>query len=142
MNLVEWNPFRELDYLSKDLGTFWERSPFRHLYGGVSPKIDVYQTAGEIIIKADLPGVSREDLNIYVDENSIRLSGQMRKDAEFKDEEIYRSERYYGAFSRSIPLPVEIEPEKARAEYRDGILTVTAPRAKPAQIKGKKLEIQ
>lgn len=142
MSLMEWNPFREMDNMTREMSHFFDRTPFRFLGIGSSPRVDVYQTDNEVIMKAEIPGVSKEDLNVYVDENSIRLSGQTKRNNEFKDENIYRSERYYGSFSRTIPLPVEIKSEEARAEYRDGILTITAPKVEPAKTKGKRIDIQ
>lgn len=142
MSLVEWNPFREMDNITRDIGSFFDRSPFRFLGGAISPRVDVYQTDTEVIMKAEIPGVSKEDLNVYVDENSIRLSGQTKRNNEIKDEHVYRTERYYGTFSRTIPLPVEIKSDQAKAEYRDGILTITAPKVEPTKTKGKRIDIQ
>lgn len=142
MSLIEWNPFKEVDNIGREMLNFFERSPFGFLGRITSPRVDVYQTEKDIIVKAEIPGVSKEDLNIYVDENSIRLSGQTRRSNEFKDEQVYRSERFYGSFSRTIPLPVEIKSNETKAEYKDGILTITAPKVEPAKIKGKRIDIQ
>ncbi len=142
MSLIEWNPFREMDNLTREMGSFWDRFPFRYLGPWNSPRVDVYQTDREVVLKAEIPGASKEDFNVYVDNDHIRISGQMRKDSEFKDENVYRSERYYGSFSRTIPLPVEVKPDKAKAEYKDGILTVTAPKASPGKEKGFRVEVQ
>jgi len=76
-----------------------------------------------------------------VDENSVRLSGQSKRDKEYNDENIYRTERYYGSFSRTIPLPAEVKPEQAKAEYKDGILSITVPKAEPAKSRGKRIDI-
>lgn len=121
---------------------FRERNPFRLLYDLNQPRIDVYQTDSDVIVKAEIPGVSKEDLNVYVDDNSIRFSGQSRRREEFKDENIYRSERSFGRFSRAIPLPVEIKSEQAKAEYQDGILSIIAPKTESAKTRGKRIEIQ
>jgi len=69
------------------------------------------------------------------------LSGETKRDTEYKNEHIYRTERYYGSFSRTIPLPVEVKSEQAKAEYKDGILTVTVPKVETTQMKGKKIDI-
>lgn len=141
MSLVEWNPFRDIENMSRDMGHFFERSPFRFLYGVSSPRVDVYQSNNNVVVKAEIPGVSKEDLNVYVDENSIRLSGQTRKDTEFTADNAYRAERYYGSFSRTIPLPVEIKADQVKADYRDGILSVTAPIMESAKTKGRRIDI-
>lgn len=142
MSLVEWNPFREMDHIAREMGNFLERSPFRVFSAMTSPRVDVYQTDTDVVVKAEVPGVSREDINVYVDENSIRLSGHTRKNEDFKDENIYRTERYYGSFSRTIPLPVEIKSDQAKAEYKDGILSITVPKLEPSQSKGRRIDIQ
>lgn len=142
MNLIPWNPFREGDNLSKDISNFFDFSPMRFFSGISSPRVDVYQTDIDVVVKAEIPGITREDLNVYVDENSIRLSGQSKRDNEYKDEHVYRTERFYGSFSRTIPLPVEIKSDQAKAEYKDGILSITVPKVEPAKSKGKRIDIQ
>ncbi|NMA67614.1 MAG: Hsp20/alpha crystallin family protein [Clostridiaceae bacterium] len=140
MNLIPWNPFREMDNIMNDMSSFLERLPFD--FGRLTgPRIDVYQTEKDVVIKAEIPGVSKEDLNVFIDENSIRLSGQTKRDEEFKDDNIYRSERYYGSFSRTIPLPVEVKSDKANADYKDGILKITVPKAEPGKMKGRRIDI-
>ncbi|ABN51278.1 MAG TPA: Hsp20/alpha crystallin family protein [Hungateiclostridium thermocellum] len=141
MSLISWNPFREVDSISRDMETFFERSPFGFFSRATAPRVDVFETEKDVVVKAEIPGVSKEDLNVYVDENSIRLSGETKRDTEYKNEHIYRTERYYGSFSRTIPLPVEVKSEQAKAEYKDGILTVTVPKVETTQMKGKKIDI-
>jgi len=141
MSLISWNPFREVDSISRDMETFFERSPFGFFSRATAPRVDVFETEKDVIVKAEIPGVSKEDLNVYVDENSIRLSGETKRDTEYKNEHIYRTERYYGSFSRTISLPVEVKSEQAKAEYKDGILTVTVPKVETTQMKGKKIDI-
>lgn len=140
MSLIPWNPFREMDNIGREMSSFFD-FPSK-LFSGSSPRVDVYQTEKDVIVKAEIPGVSKEDLNLYIDDNSIRLSGQTRKEKELKDENVYRSERYYGSFSRTIPLPVEVKSEEARAEYKDGILSITVPKVEPSKSRGKKIDIQ
>jgi len=142
MSLVEWNPFKDIDNVGREMANFFDRSPFGFFGKATSPRVDVYQTDNDVIIKAEIPGVSKEDLNVYVDENSIRLSGQAKKGNEYKDENVYRTERFYGSFSRTIPLPVEIKSERAKAEYKDGILSITVPKVEPSKSKGKRINIQ
>lgn len=141
MALVPWNPFRDVDNISREVSNFFD-FPTRFFGGVSSPRVDVYQTEKDIVVKAEIPGVSKEDLNLYIDENTIRLSGQTKKENEFKDENAYRTERYYGSFSRSIPLPVEVKSDQAKAEYKDGILSITIPKLEPSKSKGRKIDIQ
>ena len=137
-SLVPWNPFREMD---RDWNSFFDL-PARVFGNGNSPRVDVYQTDKDVVVKAEIPGVSKKDVNLYIDENSIRLSGQTKRENEFKEEDVYRTERYYGSFSRTIPFPVEVKSEEAKAEYRDGILTVTIPKAESSKSRGKRIDIQ
>lgn len=138
MSLIPWNPFREID---RDMFKFIENMPFS--FGkSASPRVDVYETDDKIVVKAEIPGVSKEDLNIYVNEKSIRLSGQTKRENEFNDENAYHSERYFGSFSRTIPLPVEVKSEEAEASYKDGILSITLPKAEPTKNRGRKIDIQ
>lgn len=142
MSLVQWNPFREVDNFTKDMWNMLDRFPFSrpfNLNGG--PKIDIYETNDEIIMKAEIPGIDKKDLNVSVDENYIRLSGQIKRSNEFSDENIYHSERFYGNFSRTIPLPVGIKPDQTTAEYKDGILTITAPKQETSKKKEKRIDI-
>jgi len=141
MALIPWNPFREIDHIARDMNHFFD-FPNNFLGGFSSPRVDVYQTDNDVIVKAEIPGVSKEDLNLYIDQNTIRLSGQTRKEKELKDENAYRTERYYGSFSRVIPLPVEVKSDQAKAEYKDGILSITIPKAEPTKNHGRKIDIQ
>lgn len=142
MGLVSWNPFRDVDNVEKGVSNFIDYLPTR-LFGGISsPRVDIYQTQTDVVVKAEIPGVSKDDLNLYIDENSVRLSGQAKKESEFKEENIYRAERYYGSFSRTIQLPVEVKSEKAKAEYKDGILSIVVPKLEPSKPKGRRIDIQ
>lgn len=142
MSLIPWNPFRDVDNFSRDINSFFDFSPFKLFSGGSSPRVDVYQTENDVVVKAEIPGVSKDDLNLYVDEGSIRLSGQTKRDNKYKNENTYRTERYFGSFSRTIPMPVEVKSDQAKAEYKDGILSITVPKMEPAKLKGRKIDIQ
>lgn len=141
MSLIEWNPFRSIDNMGREMVNFFDRSPFDFFGRTTSPRIDVYQTDNDVIVKAEIPGVSKEDLSVYIDENILRLSGQFKRDNEYKDENIYRTERHYGTFSRTIPLPIEVKSDDANAEYSDGILSITIPKVEQKKLKGKKIDI-
>jgi len=138
MSLVPWNPFRDIDNIGREINSFFDYPA--KLFAGHSPRVDVYQTEDEVVVKAEIPGVSREDLSLYVDDRSVRISGETRREEKYSENDTYRSERYYGSFSRTVPLPAEVKPDEARAEYKDGILTVTVPKAE--QSKGRKIDIQ
>ncbi len=142
MSLIPWNPLRDIENFGREAGGLFNIFPAGFFGTSTSPKTDIYQTDSDVIIKAEIPGVSKDDLKLYIDENSIKLSGQYKRESEFKDESVYKTERYYGNFSRSIPLPVEVKSENAKAQYKDGILSITVPKVKPTQSTGRKIDIQ
>lgn len=141
MGLVPWNPFKDMDNIGREMSN-WFDFPSKVFGGASTPRVDVYQTESDVIVKAEIPGVAKEDLNVYIDEGTIKLSGQTRRENEFKDEDVYRAERYYGNFSRTIPLPAEVKSDEAKAEYKDGILTITVPKVEPSKGKGRRIDIQ
>lgn len=103
------------------------------------PKIDVMQKDNNIIVKAELPGVSDEDIDIDVAEDSITISGEKKEEKELKKEDYYHKESFIGSFSRSVMLPAQVKPEKANAEFKNGILVITLP--KMEEKKSKKIKL-
>jgi len=106
--------------------------------GAWSPAVDVYEGGDrEIVLKADLPGLKREDIDVTFDNQTLTLRGERRRDDGVDDQQYQRVERMYGAFSRSFTLPAAVDAGGVRADYRDGVLTVTLPlreETKPRQI--------
>jgi HSP20 family protein len=92
------------------------------------------------VVKAELPGMKKEEIDVSVSENMLNISGERKEEAECAGAESYRAERYFGRFYRSIPLPVSVEGDKIHAEYKDGILTITCPKAEEA--KRKQIEVK
>jgi len=109
------------------------------LGGGWTPVVDVLDDKDKLIVKAEVPGFKREDLDVAVHENTLIISGERKSEEERKDGEFYRSERFYGRFHRSIPLPYAVDTDKIQAQYRDGILNITLPKAEHA--KAKQIEV-
>jgi HSP20 family protein len=106
--------------------------------GDWTPAVDIFENGQhEIVIKAELPGLKREDIDIRVENNTLTLRGERKHDAEVRQENYHRVERAYGAFSRSFALPSTVNAEKVSAAFTDGVLTITLPmreEAKPRQI--------
>lgn len=109
------------------------------LGGGWTPAIDVLEDKDKLTVKVEVPGFKREDLDVSVHENSLIISGERKSEEERKNGEFYRSERFYGKFHRSISLPYAVEIDKIQAQYRDGILNITLPKAENA--KAKQIEV-
>ena len=103
-----------------------------------SPAVDIFETEGEIVVKAELPGMERKDITLHLENNVLSLRGERKFEKETKDENYHRIERSYGAFSRSFAIPATVDEEKIRADYKDGVLKIVLPKkeqAKPKQIK-------
>ena len=144
MTMVRFDPFRELatmqDRINRIFGDAYTRRYDDDLTqrGEWSPAVDIYENAHqEIVLKAELPGIAREDIDLRVENNTLTLRGERKRDTEVKQEQYHRVERAYGAFSRSFSLPSRIDTEKVRAEFKDGVLAITLPvkaEARPRQI--------
>lgn len=105
------------------------------------PMVDISETGDEIRLTAELPGVSREDLDVSVSNDRITIRGEKKKQQEKSDQNYYRLERYYGSFQRNIPLPCEVESNQVDATFKDGILTVVLKKTRAAQERTKKVQI-
>jgi len=108
------------------------------------PLIDLADNGREYVVKAELPGINKDDLNIEVTENGIEISGETKSEEkeEDKDRGYIRRERRYSKFYRSLPLPENILTDKAEADLKDGVLTVKLPKAAPLEKKAKKLPVK
>jgi HSP20 family protein len=103
-----------------------------------SPAVDIFETEGEIVVKAELPGMDRKDITLNLEKNVLSLRGERRFEKETKDENYHRIERSYGGFSRAFSIPATVEEENIRADYKDGVLKIILPKkeqAKPKQIR-------
>lgn len=145
MAIVRFEPFRDLFTIQDRMNRLFNEA-FRGaresdedwaLGGSWAPAVDILEQEGNIVLKAELPGVDPKDVDIRVENNTLTLRGERRFDSEVKREDYHRVERSYGAFARSFSLPSMVNTEKIQAEYKDGILKVTLPKkeeAKPKQI--------
>jgi HSP20 family protein len=147
MPIVRWEPFRDLVSIQDRMNRLFDEA-FRGnsrqasdedwaLGGTWAPAVDIYEQGGDIVLKAELPGVQPKDVDIRVENNTLTLRGERRLDQEVKREQYHRVERSYGAFTRSFTLPTVVDTEKIKADFRDGVLRVTLPQreeAKPKQI--------
>ena len=107
---------------------------------GWAPAFDVYEEKDNFVVKAELPGLKKEDINVSLQDGSLIISGERKSETKGEGAEVYRAERYFGKFQRSVSLPTPVAANNVTAEYKDGILTVTLPKseeAKPKQIEVK-----
>jgi HSP20 family protein len=124
MTIVRWDPFRDFGFTT---GNTWV------------PPVDIYQTSDhELVLKAELPDLSRDEIDITVENFVLTLKGEKKLAPEVKEEQFHHIERSYGSFSRSFSLPRTVDATKVAADYKNGVLTVRLPlreEAKPRQIK-------
>lgn len=137
--LLPFSPLGDLDRFFEDEEMPFSRMRFRAL---AVPPVNVKQTEREVILTADIPGVKEDDLNIEVGEDFVDISGERKEEVEEKDEGYYRKEVNYGTFSRRIPLPTAVNPDKAEAKVKDGQLQVVVPKLEPAKLKVTKIKIK
>ena len=124
MTIVRWDPFRDFGFTTPST---W------------MPPVDIFQTDGhELVLKAELPDMSRDDIDINVENFVLTIKGEKKASSEVKDEQYHHIERRYGTFSRSFSLPQTVDSTRVSAEYKNGVLTVRLPlreEAKPRSIK-------
>ncbi|MFQ6131309.1 MAG: Hsp20/alpha crystallin family protein [Armatimonadota bacterium] len=105
------------------------------------PTVDVYETEGEVVVQADVPGMKKEDLEISATEDGITIRGESKREKEVEEEGYHRRERYYGRFARTVPTPTAIDADQTKAKFRDGVLEIRAPKLSPPEAKGQKIAI-
>jgi HSP20 family protein len=144
--ITPWRPMRELEEMERRfenifgrsfLPSMWRRFPTAEM--GWAPAIEVYEKEDKFVVKAELPGMKKEDIDISVTGDTLSIKGERKAESEVKEEDYYFCERSYGSFSRSIALPSSINTEKIEASYEDGVLEVSLP--KVPEVKAKKVDI-
>jgi HSP20 family protein len=143
MNLVRFDPFRELEEMTTRLNRFLDAPAARRateedgVFADWAPAIDVQETDKEYLLKADLPEVKKEDVKVDVKNGVLTIEGERKQEKEEKGKTFHRIERSYGKFVRRITVPTEVDETKIAAEFKDGVLNVHLPKtatAKPRSI--------
>jgi HSP20 family protein len=150
MAIVRWDPFRDLITIQERMNRLFDQALFKTrpedeeglATSMWSPPVDIYETPESIVLKAELPGVSRENIEIQVQDNTLTLKGERKFEREVKDENYLRIERSYGAFQRAFSLPAVIQQERIKAVFKDGVLEVTLPKAEEARPKQIKIDVK
>ncbi|MEO8648427.1 MAG: Hsp20/alpha crystallin family protein [Acidobacteriota bacterium] len=145
MNIVKYDPFRELRSLQDEMtrlftGTMpgsFGREEMAH--GGWSPSVDIFEDKEHLILEAELPGMDRDDFEISVENNILTLHGERKLENKTEGDNYHRVERSYGSFTRSFTLPQNVTSERATADYENGVLRVSLP--KREETKARKIEI-
>lgn len=151
MSIVKWSPLKELEEMRKDMDRLFDeffspvtrrrRGWLKPEMGVIVPNIEMYDRKNEIVLKAELPGVSKEDIDLTITKDSLTLKGEVKKEEEIKEEDYYASERSYGSFTRTIALPAEVDSEKSKASFKNGVLEIVLPKREEAKPKEIKIEV-
>jgi HSP20 family protein len=139
---VAWPGFGRLSSLRDELDRLFE-SPWTELartsqlLSGWTPALDIHEDKDNFIVRAELPGMKREDIDVSLHDGALSISGERKLEQKFEEAEVYRTERFFGKFQRTVALPAAVAADKVKAQYKDGVLTITLPKteeAKPKQI--------
>jgi HSP20 family protein len=141
-----YDPFalfrQEMNRLYDSFFRGFELEPFESRIGAFSPHIDVTESDKDINITAELPGMDDKDIDVSISKDALTIRGEKKEEKEEKKKNYYHMERSYGSFSRTIPLPSEIDTDKVKAQFKKGVLTVTLPKTAKAVKETKKIQIK
>ncbi len=138
--LTTWPGLGRLSDLRDEIDRLFE-SPLgeltrtSQLLSGWTPALDLYEEKDHFIVKAELPGMKKEDIEVSFHDGGLSISGERKSETKHEDAEVYRAERFFGRFQRTVTLPTPVAVDKARAAYQDGVLTVTLPKTEEAKPK-------
>lgn len=140
--LADWTGLGRLSDLRNEIDRLFDAplSELAHtsqLLSGWTPALDMHEDKDNVVVKVELPGMKKEDINLSLHDGSLSISGERKSEQKFESAEVYRAERFVGRFQRTVALPAPVAVDKVKARYKDGVLTVTLPKteeAKPKQI--------
>jgi HSP20 family protein len=139
MALVRWEPFGGLTSLRRDMNRlfedFMERVPSHVGDGTTEPAVEVSDTPEAVVVKAQMPGVSKDHIHVDVSDDVLTLKGEMKEEKTKEEKNYYRREFRYGTFARSIPLPATVQSDQATAQLKEGILEVRIPKSEKSKAK-------
>lgn len=145
----EWDPFEEMGGMQDRINRLFEETFGRYPVGKRetlertwAPVVDIYEEKDNIIVKAELPGIKKEEVSIEIKDNVLTLSGERKHEAEKKKENYHRIERFYGKFTRSFTLPESVQVDKVKANYKDGVLEITLPKTEETKQKAIPIKIE
>ena len=138
--LAAWPSFGRLFELRDDLDRLFdaplaELARSTQLLGGWAPALDMYEDKDAVVVRAELPGMKKEEIEVSLHDGALTLSGERKCEQHLEEGEPYRSERFFGRFQRTVSLPTQVAPDKVKAQYKDGVLTITLPKAEEAKPK-------
>jgi HSP20 family protein len=142
MAVTRWDPVRDLIQLQSRLNTVFGQNQVRgddEAYGAWSPPVDIFEKGDDLVLHVELPGVSREDIDVRVQEGTLVLNGERRRSGDVEEGRSYRLERVFGPFSRRFVLPTIVDAGRISARLGDGVLEIRLPKAEEA--KPRKIQI-
>jgi HSP20 family protein len=144
-----WGPLFELDNIQKEMNKLFDFSLARWLTRDGDllerawrPAIDIYDSKDNIVVKADLPGMSKDEIEVSVHNDTLTIKGEKKQEKEVREKDYVRSERLYGSFNRTIILPAEVDTSKVTATYKNGVLELTLPKKEEVKAKQIKIDVQ
>src|SRR5437899_12888484 len=138
--LSTWPGFGRLTNLREEIDRLFEAplaelARSSQLLSGWTPALDVYEDKDNVYVRAELPGMKKEEIDLSLHDGTLSISGERKSEDKFKDAEVYRAERFFGRFQRTVTLPTPVAADKVKAQYQDGILTITLPKTEEAKPK-------
>src|SRR5689334_20457874 len=135
-----WPGFGRLSNLRDEIDRLFEAplAELTHssrLLSGWTPAFDIFEDEDNLVVKAELPGMKREDIEVSLHDGSLSISGERKSEDKYEGAELYRAERFFGKFQRTVTLPAPVASDKVKAQYEDGILTVTLPKTEESKPK-------
>ncbi|MEJ2697969.1 MAG: Hsp20/alpha crystallin family protein [Candidatus Sulfobium sp.] len=109
---------------------------------GGAPAVDIFEDNGNVVVKAEMPGMTKDELDVKIADNVLTISGEKKKEEKVEKQNYFRMERSYGNFTRSFSLPADVQTDKVKAQFRDGVLEITIPKTAEAIRKQKKIKIE
>src|SRR5687768_18602195 len=145
-NEEAWDPFRQLSSLREEIDRLFDRPlsafnvPQQFWLGGGWPSVDLYEDRDKLVVKVEVPGMKKEDIDISLHDGVLAISGERKIEEKYEKAETHRTERFEGRFHRALSLPVAVQADKTNATYQDGVLTIALPKAEEA--KPKQIQVQ
>jgi HSP20 family protein len=153
--VTPWKPFMDLTRWERDMermmDSFFDRRmrpwwPERWLRADEmeisAPVVDVFEEKDDIVVKAELPGIEKDNIEVNVSDHHLTIKGEKKKEEEVKQEDYYRCERSYGAFLRTLELPADVKADKVKAAFKDGVLEVRLPKTEEAKAREIKIKVE
>lgn len=148
MSIVKWSPLKELEEIRKEMDRLFEEflSPVRRrtvrTEGIISPNVDIFEKEGAIFVHVELPGVSKENLDLTITDDRLIIKGEIKRPEGVKEEDYVINERLYGPFTRTITIPVDVDKSSVKANLKDGILEIVMVRKEESRPKEIKIQIE